>query len=158
MRKNLVIAYLIALFPLTGILGMHHLYLSNLKKFFIRLLACFTVIGGIIFWIYDLVVLPKYVNEANNRTEDKINQIVELLDQGKLSTALKMFIKTGETQKYVREIIRRGHGDVIVKHFAETDQDRRNLERLISNGDTESLVVHLSKYYMNTQLNKFLNI
>lgn len=156
MKKNITIAYLIALFPLTGLLGAHQLYLFNFKKFIIRLLVLPTIIGAIIFWIYDLINLPKMVNEFNNKRDSQIDIIIDLLDKGKLKEALKMFVKTGHTQVYVKEIIKRGKGDVIVKHFAETEKDKKDLEHLIKKGDTESLVIHLTTFYAQTKINKFL--
>lgn len=156
MKKNITVAYLIALFPLTGLLGGHQLYLYNFKKFIIRILAHLTIIGGIILWIYDLINLPKMVNEFNNKRDNQIDIIIDLLDQGKLKEALKMFVKTGHTQVYVKEIIKRGKGDVIVKHFAETEKDKKDLEHLIRKGDTESLVIHLTSFYAQTKITQFL--
>ncbi|MCH4552768.1 NINE protein [Aestuariibaculum lutulentum] len=156
MKKNITVAYLLAIFPLTGLLGVHQLYLLNFKRFFIRLISWLTVIGVLIFWIYDLINLPKMVNQHNKTRENQVNVIINLLDQGKLKEALKMFVKTGYTQVYVREIIKRGKGDVIVKHFAATEKDKKDLERLISNGDTESLVVYLTSYYAKSKMTGLL--
>ncbi len=69
-----------------------------------------------------------------------------------------MFIKTGHTQIYVKEIIKRGKGDVIVKHFAKTEEDKKDLEKLIRKGDTESLVIYLSTYYAKTKIEGLLSI
>lgn len=157
MKKNITIAYLIALFPLTGLLGGHQLYLFNFKKFIIRIIAHLTIVGGVILWIYDLINLPKMVNEFNDKRDNEIDVIIDLLDKGKLKEALKMFIKTGHTQVYVREIIKRGKGDVIVKHFSESEDEKQKLEKLISNGDTESLAVLVTRYYAKKQLQGFLN-
>lgn len=153
--KKLSIAYALALFPITGILGAHQLYLENFKKFIVRLFACVTIIGGLLFWIYDLIHLTKQVNEFNAKAENDIDEIIELLDHGHLKEALKRFIKTGHTQYYVQEIIKRGKGDVIVKHFATTEADKGKLAQLIKNGDTESLVIHLTNYYVK---NRLLNV
>ena len=158
MKKNITIAYLLAIIPFTGFFGVHQLYLMNFKKFFLRLLASFTIIGGIIFWIYDLINLPNMLNEKNNKREKELDHIINLLDQGKLKEALKMFIKTGHTQIYVKEIIKRGRGDVIVKHFAKTEEDKKDLEKLIRKGDTESLVIHLSTYYAKTKIEGLLTL
>lgn len=150
MKKDLNTAYMIAV-PL-GFLGLQQLYLGNIKGFIVRILACLTFIGGLLFWAYDLINLSKMVDECNKKHEGQINYIINLLDQGKLKEALKHFIKTGHTQVYVQEIIRRGKGDVIVKHFAKTDEDKKKLEGLIKNGDTESLVVHLTTFYASSKL------
>ena len=158
MKKNKTIAYLLALFPFTGFFGVHQLYLMNFKKFFIRLLAACTIIGGVIFWFYDIVNLSNMINEKNNQREEELDHIINLLDHGKLKEALKMFVKTGHTQIYVKEIIKRGRGDVIVKHFAKTAEDKKELEKLISKGDTESLVIHLSTYYAKTKIEGLLSI
>ncbi len=152
MKRNITIAYLIALFPPTGILGFHQLYLQNFKKFLIRL----TIIGGLILWIPDLINLPKMVRKFNRNADNQIGELIELLDKGKLKEALKLCIKTGRTQVFVKEIIKTGKGDVLVKHFAKNDNEKQELKALISNGDTESLVIHLTKFYANTKLTEFL--
>ncbi len=63
MKKNITIAYLLAIFPLTGVFGVHQLYLMNFKKFFIRFCLAFTFFGGVFFWIYDLVNLSNMVDK-----------------------------------------------------------------------------------------------
>lgn len=158
MKRNITIAYIIALFPLSGLLGMHQVYLFNFKKFIIRLLVLPTIIGAIIFWIYDLIKLPKMVNEFNKKRENEIDVIINLLDDGKLKEAIKMFAKTGHTKIYVQEIINRGQGDVIVKHFAKTEKDKQDLEKLISKGDTESLVIFLTSYFVKNKLTTLINL
>lgn len=157
MKKNVQIAYLIAIFPITGFLGFHQLYLFNFKGFLLRIFLAFTIIGALAFWIYDLITLPKQVANYNLQKEKEISHIINLLDKGELKEALKNFVKTGYTKVFVKEIIKRGKGDVIVKHFTTTEKDKNDLQQLIKNGDTESLVIHLTSYYAQNKLNNFLN-
>lgn len=149
MKKNILIAYLLALFPLTGLLGIHQLYLGNFKKFFIRIIMHLTIVGGLILWIYDLMKLPEMVRESNEISENKIEEVIELLNQGKLKEASKIFIYSFHTQVYINEIISRGKEDLIVKYFADTKKDKNDLEKLIRKGDTDGLVINLSEYYLN---------
>ena len=74
-------AYALALFPLFGLLGFHQLYLENFKLFFIRLLAFCTIVGGIGFWVYDLVMLSKMVDKTNIKMIKTFNFILTYFKQ-----------------------------------------------------------------------------
>ncbi|WP_218597810.1 TM2 domain-containing protein [Polaribacter sp. NJDZ03] len=158
--KNKKIAQLLLFFPLTGIFGIHQLYLGSFKKFLIRLIVAILtlLIGGIVFWIYDIMNFNKQFDSVKNDNQAKIDEIIQLLDEGKLGSALKKFIKTGKTKIYVKEIIKQGKGEVIVKHFAKSEKDKKDLERLISKGDTDSLVIYLSTYYAKSKIQNILNV
>ncbi|MBS9767136.1 MAG: TM2 domain-containing protein [Flavobacteriaceae bacterium] len=151
---NKFLAYVLLIFPITGVLGFHQFYIGNFKKGILRILTSplFAFL-----WFYDLFNFKKDLKIAIENELNNFNEIIKLLDEGKLGKALKLFIKKGKTQIYVREIIKRGQGDVIVKHFSDNEEDKKELEKLISNGDTESLVVYLSAYYLKMKSKQILN-
>ena len=69
MKKYKKIAYPLALFPLTGFLGVHQLYLMNLKNSLFDIWLRLTLQA--IFYIYNLINLSNMVNEKNNKREPR---------------------------------------------------------------------------------------
>jgi TM2 domain-containing membrane protein YozV len=145
-------AYALALFPLFGLLGFHQLYLENFKLFFIRLLAFCTIVGGIGFWVYDLVMLSKMVDKTNIKIEKELRIVMGLFEKSDLRRVLTLFSKSRNTKFIVREIIKRGKGEVMVRHFATTQEGMKGFEHEIYNGDSKGYVMFLLTNYLENKL------
>lgn len=149
MKKKVTIAYTLTLFPITGLFGVQYFYLGNFGKAFLRM---FTVSGLGILWIYDLVNMKNIVEKVNLKYEERVTQLISLFDSGKLGEAIKILIKSGETNVYVTEIIQRGRGDVIIQNFAKSEEEEKILNELMVEGDVKDIVTFLSAFYAKNQM------
>lgn len=72
-EKSVVATYLLWFF--FGTVGIHRLYLGDVTGFLIYILLLLTCgIGNFIFWIIDLCLIPKLVDDANFKTSSIIYQ------------------------------------------------------------------------------------
>ncbi|NLR89816.1 hypothetical protein [Flammeovirga agarivorans] len=168
MNKSKFLTKLLLYFPITGVLGMHNLYLMRLGPTFVQLfawgltLASMPSNGGdspflllpLGLWVRDIFRINKIFKKVEEQNEKDLAYLIDLFDQGKLTEALKFLTKKGRTQILIKELIKRGHGNVLVKHFADTEKDKRSLEKKIKNGDTESLAIFLSAYYLKSRVER----
>jgi TM2 domain-containing membrane protein YozV len=88
-EKSLVVAYLLACFPPTLIFGLHRHYLKQHKKGILYFLSWFTGIGGLLWFLIDLVNMKSLVRERNYEIALLNDNMDNYLDWKKLKAERK---------------------------------------------------------------------